>query len=119
MIKNDDIKHLEKIEIKEIDLNNINNEKFSCKYFKSNNESVKKSGYYFNDENLYFEDHKKSHGDEINWTILQFCVAMNSEKCVTFLLKNGADKNIKDKTNRNCIDIANLLNHKDIIKKIK
>jgi hypothetical protein len=53
-----------------------------------------------------FSKEKKSYGDFILWTPLQFACGMGKQKIVDFLIQNGADPLIKDSTGRTAQDIA-------------
>eukprot|EP01080_Neovahlkampfia_damariscottae_P011386 gene11386-4553_t len=60
----------------------------------------------------------KTYGDKIPWTPLQHASALEDQDMIDFLILNGADFSIIDKTNRNAQDIADFL-HKDVdVKKV-
>eukprot|EP01080_Neovahlkampfia_damariscottae_P011349 gene11349-4517_t len=60
-------------------------------------------------ESQYFTDILRSNGHYIPWTPLQYATALGNQDVVLFLIRNGADINIKDKSERNAQEIANLL----------
>eukprot|EP01080_Neovahlkampfia_damariscottae_P009262 gene9262-1349_t len=55
---------------------------------------------------------EKSFGEKIEWTPLQYAAALGSQKSCNFLIQNGSNLEIKDKTNRSAKDIASLLDKK-------
>jgi hypothetical protein len=57
----------------------------------------------------YFRDDKKTFGSKFPWSALHLASAMGSEKCIDFLLKNGAELNLKDATGRSASEIGLLL----------
>jgi hypothetical protein len=59
-----------------------------------------------------FSKEKKSYGDFILWTPLQFACGMGKQKSVDFLIENGADPFVKDATGRTAQYIADLRNNR-------
>eukprot|EP01080_Neovahlkampfia_damariscottae_P004080 gene4080-7369_t len=51
----------------------------------------------------------KKYGDFIPWTPLQYAVAVGKQNIIGFLIENGADFSIVDKTNRNDQEITDFL----------
>lgn len=74
---------------------------------------------FFNQEHgrvEYVKDEYETLGGYIPWTPLQFCSAWNKVEMVQFLLKKGADANLKDATGRTAYDIARIfINRKEKI----
>jgi hypothetical protein len=58
-----------------------------------------------------FSKKKKTYGDFILWTPLQFACGVGKQKSIDFLIENGADPLITDKTGRTAQDIAILKNN--------
>jgi hypothetical protein len=71
--------------------------------------------YYLQDENPFnydvddeITDKNKTYGEYIPWTPLQYVCAAGNQMMVDYLLENGADPTIKDKTGRDSLAIAQL-----------
>jgi hypothetical protein len=64
---------------------------------------------------FYFRDDHRIYGDYIPWTPLQYACDLGLDVTARFLLKNGADYSIQDKTGRNALEITRYLNHPTII----
>eukprot|EP01080_Neovahlkampfia_damariscottae_P009066 gene9066-1161_t len=58
-----------------------------------------------------------AYGGSIPWTPLQYAAAIEKQDVIDFLIENGADCSIVDKTNRNAQEIADFLKKKVDIKK--
>jgi hypothetical protein len=59
------------------------------------------------------------YGDTIEWSCLNYAIALNKTKIVEYLLIEGADPYLKDKLNENSLDLAKFMENEEIIKLIK
>lgn len=65
-------------------------------------------------ETFYINVNERIYDDCIPWTPLQYAIACGRINMVKELVKRGATIWIKDKTGRNAMDIARMLNHNQI-----
>ena len=63
-------------------------------------------GEYYATYEWYLQDKEKKFGNYIPWTPLQYAIACNKPKSVEILLKMNVDFKIKDKLDRNAIELA-------------
>jgi ankyrin repeat protein len=52
--------------------------------------------------------------DENGWTALHYCAFANAAKCTTFLINEGANRNIKDGNNRKPLHVARFKQSGDV-----
>jgi ankyrin repeat protein len=61
------------------------------------------------------KEETKSAVDKNGWTPLHFAAANNRPQCIEWLLQNGADKSIRDKSERTALDLANQRQFLDVV----
>eukprot|EP01080_Neovahlkampfia_damariscottae_P012704 gene12704-6902_t len=83
-------------------------------------EELIKKGFKIDKQYPYPLGCNQSYGDSIPWTPLQYAAAIGKQSVIDFLIENGADISIKDKTGRTAQEIGdNLKRNIDVLSSVK